>query len=339
MEGIKTYLKTPEWRRQHRWRRAIFNAMSRMGLTGVHALPINRRWVDIHRRKMPLKGLDPALAGMKIVQVSDLHFSPVVWQRYLVQYVRWINDLEPDLVVVTGDLITGGYRYAQRIANILSHVRAKHGVICTFGNHDYSMFAKHLVAEGKRRGDYLQQCLVRRGLTVLRNEMLMLKPEGVEKPLVIVGLDDEWSGHIDPQRAWKDVDGSLPILCLNHNPVNTNELMVYPWQWMLAGHTHGRQVATSRFGKRFYPKRYRHFKHGYYAVNGRHLYVNRGLSYGQRVQHWCRPEITVFKLVSATDEQDQASINAMAAAETVESHPADDIDGNDKGNGDAGDVA
>src|SRR5688500_11093217 len=76
MDGIKAYLKTPEWRKQHRWRKAIFNTMNRLGLTGVHALPINRRWVEIHRRKMPLKGLDPALAGMKIVQVSDLHFSP-----------------------------------------------------------------------------------------------------------------------------------------------------------------------------------------------------------------------------------------------------------------------
>ena len=92
------------------------------------------------------------------------------------------------------------------------------------------------------------------------------------------------------------VDPSLPIICLNHNPVNVLELMDYPWQWMLAGHTHGRQVATSKFGRAFYPHRYRHYTHGHYAVQGRHLYVNRGLSYGQRVLDWCRPEITVFKL-------------------------------------------
>jgi len=57
-----------------------------------------------------------------------------------------------------------------------------------------------------------------------------------------------------------------------------------------------RQVATSTFGRTFYPHRYRQFTHGYYSVNGRHLYVNRGLSYGQRVLSWCRPEITVLKL-------------------------------------------
>lgn len=296
VEHLVEYLKTPEWRRQHRWRKAVWQTMNSMGLTGVHALPLNRRWVEIHRRPMPLRGLDPALAGFKLVQISDLHFSPVVWQRYLIQFLAWVNDLKPDMVVVTGDLITGGYRYAHRVATILSHVRATHGTVCTLGNHDYSIYGRNGSAEGKRRADYLSKCLIDRGLTVLRNETLYLQPEGVRTPVAIVGLDDEWSGHIDPDKGFEGVDPSLPIVCLNHNPANCKDLLRYPWQWMLSGHTHGRQVATSRLGKRLYPHRYRHFTHGYYMVDGRHLYVNRGLSYGQRMLDWCRPEITVFKL-------------------------------------------
>jgi predicted MPP superfamily phosphohydrolase len=296
VEALVEYLKYPEWRRQHRWRKAIWTTMSRVGLTGLHALPLSRRWVEIHRRPMPLRGLDPAFAGMKIVQISDLHYSPVVWQRYLVQYLRWVNDLEPDMVVVTGDLITGGYRFAHRIATILSHLHAKHGVVCTFGNHDYSIYGKNSSPEGRRRGDYLEKCLKDRGLIVLRNQVLKIDRDGSRHPLLIVGLDDEWSGAIDPDRAFSSVDPTAPIICLNHNPANVKELLHYPWQWMLAGHTHGRQVATSKIGKALYPKRYRHYTHGHYTVEGRHLYVNRGLSYGQRVLDWCRPEVTVFKL-------------------------------------------
>ncbi len=302
VEGVKQYLKNPDWRKQHGWRKAVWMTMSRLGLTGVHALPLNRRWVDIHRRKMPLKGLDPQLAGLKIVQLSDLHYSPVVWARYLVQYMRWVNELEPDLVVITGDLITGGYRFAHRVATILSHLKAKHGVICTFGNHDYSIYGKNGSGEGKRRADYLQKCLQDRNLIVLRNEIAYVKPVNGGTPVAIVGLDDEWSGHIDPAAAWSSVDPNVPIICLNHNPANARELLQYPWQWMLAGHTHGRQVATSRLGRRFYPHLFRHFTHGYYCIEGRHLYVNRGLSYGQRVQHWCRPEVTVFKLAVESEE-------------------------------------
>ena len=294
IEELSTFLKNPIWRRQHRWRKAIWVGMSSVGLTGIHVLPLNRRWVDIHRRRMPLHGLDPKLAGIRIVQISDLHCSPVVWQRYLVQYIRWVNELNADVVVVTGDLITGGYRYAHRVATILSHLHAPGGVICTFGNHDYSIYGKNESAEGSRRADYLEKCLRGRGLIVLRNQTHWIRRDGAN-PLAIVGLDDEWSGHIDPDLAFRDIAPGVPVICLNHNPVNCNDLMRYPWQWMLSGHTHGRQVATSPIGRRFYPHRYRHFTHGYYAVNGRHLYVNRGLSYGQRVLEWCRPEITVFK--------------------------------------------
>jgi len=270
--------------------------MARLGLTGMHALPVNRRWVDIHRRPMPMKNLDPAMAGWKIVQISDLHYSPVVWQRYLTQYLNWVNDLEPELVVVTGDLITGGYRFARQIATLLSRLKAKHGVICTFGNHDYSIYGRRVNGEGQRRADFLESCLRKRGLIVLRNQSLRVKSAGAQKPLVIVGLDDEWSGNIDPGKAFAGIDSSQPTICLNHNPANVRDLMGFPWQWMLSGHTHGRQVATSKLGRALYPHRFRHYTHGYYSVSGRHLYVNRGLSYGQRVQDWCRPEISVFKL-------------------------------------------
>ena len=296
MDDVVKYLSNPIWRRQHRWRKALWTTASRMGLTGIHALPLNRRWVDIHRRPMPMPDLDPAFEGFRLVQISDLHYSPVVWQRYLIQYIAWVNDLKPNLVVVTGDLITGGYRFAHRIATILSHLRATHGVICTLGNHDYSVYGKSFNAEGERRADYLEKCLKNRGLIVLRNERHDIRVEGAAKPLTIVGLDDEWSGHLDADAGFNGVNEAGSVVCLNHNPANASLLLQYPWHWMLSGHTHGRQVATSKFGRKFYPNRYRHFTHGYYSMNGRHLYVNRGLAYGQRVLDWCRPEITSFRL-------------------------------------------
>jgi predicted MPP superfamily phosphohydrolase len=218
----------------------------------------------------------------------------VVWQRYLIQYLRWVNEIEPALVVVTGDLITGGYRFAPRVATLLSHIKSTHGVVCTFGNHDYSIYGKRTNGEGQRRADYLESCLKKRGLIVLRNEVMQLNPRGGGKPLMIVGLDDEWSGNIDASKAFAGLDSELPIVCLNHNPANVRQLLKFPWQWMLSGHTHGRQLGVSKIGRAIYANQHRHYTHGHYLVGGRHLYVNRGLSYGQRDQEWCRPEITVF---------------------------------------------
>jgi predicted MPP superfamily phosphohydrolase len=93
--------------------------------------------------------------------------------------------------------------------------------------------------------------------------------------------------------------------CLNHNPANAPDLLDFPWQWMLAGHTHGRQVGHKGLSRTFLRKRYRHFTHGHYQLGpDRHLYVNRGLSYGQRALHWCRPEVTVFRLAVATGSEE-----------------------------------
>lgn len=297
VDSIVQYLKTPQWRRQQKWRKAIWNGMIRTGLTGMYALPLSRRWIDIHRRRMPLPGLDPAFEGMRVVQISDLHHSPVVSAPYLLQFMHWINEQKPDLVVVTGDLITGGYRYAHKVSTILSHLKSPRGVICTLGNHDYSLYGGKQSMEGRRRANYLEQCLLDRGLIVLRNQALELTHEKAQKPVTIVGLDDEWSGAIDASRAWQQVkDVSQPIICLNHNPANVLDLLDYRWDWMLSGHTHGRQLATSKLGKKLYPGKFRHYTRGHYLVRGRHLYVNRGLSYGQRKFEWCRPEITIFRL-------------------------------------------
>jgi len=298
LDHLVHFFDTPDWRRQHRWRRVIWMNMHRLGLTGMHGLPVNRRWVDIHRRNMPLIGLDPAHVGLKIVQVSDLHYSPVVFRRYLSQYISFINELKPDVIVITGDLITGGYPYAKRISTLLSQLRAPLGVICTLGNHDYGMHGRRLNGNGRRQADFLAKNLREHGLIVLRNQAMYLRAPAAKTPLALVGLDDEWSGSIDPETAFAGVDAKLPIVCLNHNPANVNQLLRYPWQWMLSGHTHGRAVATSPLGRRLYPHRFRHYTHGHYTVAGRHLYVNRGLSYGRRRLHWCRPEITVFRLTA-----------------------------------------
>ena len=80
-QTIRNYLKHPRWRQQHAWRKAIWNTLSSLGLSGLHLLPLNRRWVEIHRLAMPLAGLDQKLDGFRIVQISDLHYSPVVWGR------------------------------------------------------------------------------------------------------------------------------------------------------------------------------------------------------------------------------------------------------------------
>ena len=281
----------PDWRRQWGLRGKFWRGLGRLGLTGIHSAPIHRNWLDVRRLSMPFDDLPANLVGKRIVQISDLHVSPVVWKGYMREQLRHVADLRPDLLVVTGDLVTGGYRYASFAAELLAELnpRPPLGVVCTLGNHDYSMHGKRSPIEAQRRADHFAKVLRGQGLTLLLNESLDLGG------LTLVGLDDLWTGRLDADAAFGDVAG--PAICLNHDPRNAGQLLDHPWQWMLSGHTHGRQLATSTVGRTFNKKRRREFVRGLYELpGGRKLYVNRGLSYGQRWEPWCKPEITVFKL-------------------------------------------
>ena len=284
----------PDWRRQFGLRGRVFRGLSRVGLVGVHAAPIHRGWLDVQRLRMDLPDLPPGLEGKRVAQISDIHASPVVWRGFLGEQLRHVADLRPDLLVVTGDLVTGGYRYAEMAADLLARIdpRPPMGVVCTLGNHDYGLPSKRNRREADRRAAHFRKVLGGRGLTLLLNESMDLG--GV----ALVGLDDLWTGRLDADAAFDGVSG--PAVCLNHDPRNAADLLDYPWQWMLSGHTHGRQLATSPVGRAFNRKRRRTYVRGLYDLpGGRRLYVNRGLSYGQRWQRWCRPEITVFKLARA----------------------------------------
>ncbi len=298
MRSLVRYMRDARWPRQHVWRKAIWQAMGNVGLTGMHVLPVHKSWVDFAHYPMAIRGLPAGLEGRRIIQISDLHCSPMVRASYLWQFMDWINELQPAVVVVTGDLFMGGRRYAHQLAHMLARLKTSHGVLCILGNHDYGLNGKAMADRGGRRVAHLQSVLVEHDIQLLRNQSWRMR--GTDgKGLSFVGLDDEWSGRMRPDEAFASVDALDPVVCLVHNPAMCLQLLHYPWQWMLTGHTHGRQMAQGPVGKRLFPGSYRRFTHGLYTINGRHLYVNRGLSYGQRHQHWCRPEITVFDLRAA----------------------------------------
>ena len=301
------YLKQPQWRRQHRWRAMIWRTMSAMGLTGLHVLPVHDRWIDIHRRKMPLVGLHPDLEGYRIVQISDLHYSPFVTGGYLLQMIDIVNRQRPDIVMATGDLLTGGHQFVHGITDLLRRIRATDGVIATFGNHDYTMRGKRQWHIGQTLSDRLERYLEKHGINVLRNERATLRRGDGE--VTVVGLDDEWTGRLDAKLGFETCNGHVPVICINHNPVNARELLEFPWQWMLAGHTHGRPLEEVKLRGKIV-RRGRPFVGGYYEVEpGRHLYVNRGLSYGDRRGKNNRPEITVFRLTRAEESPQRNGVS------------------------------
>lgn len=258
--------------------------------TGLYAWRIEPHWVEVVRRPLPLAGLPPDWQGRTLVHLSDVHVGKKVDDEYLLDVFERTAELAPDLVVVTGDLVSHHRTVHAHAEAVYRHLpRGRVGTFAVLGNHDYGPNWAHPPAAAK-----LVEAVAVDGLRVLRNERVDLG--GLE----LVGLDDLWAGRFGtegllarrrrPRRA---------AIALSHNP-DTADLPVWrEWRgWILAGHTHGGQCRPPFLPPPLLPVRNRRYTAGEFDVGpGRTLYVNRGLGHLTRVRFNVRPEITLFELV------------------------------------------
>lgn len=186
------------------------------------------------RHEAELPGLPPALDGLTIAQLSDLHLGPTLGREWLEDVVRRTNDLQPDLVAITGDLVDGDVETLREVVEPLRDLRAKYGVYFVTGNHEYYSGVEAWLAH-----------LPTLGIRVLHNEHAFVGPEGAR--LVLAGIDDHSSrgfaaGHgPDLDAALRGVAGNPPIVLLAHQPKAVFEASARGVGLVLAGHTHGGQ--------------------------------------------------------------------------------------------------
>jgi hypothetical protein len=233
-----------------------------------------------------LPDLPPALDGVRIILVSDLHFSPTISREELRKRLRPLTDLQGDLVVFAGDLATDGQPAGIMIAaGLLGELSPKLPRIAVLGNHD------RWHNEQKAQDE-----LARNGFRVLRDKQLTIKLNGT--PLTLAGVDNSYVRHADIGDVLKDLPEQGFVLLLAHSP----DVMLDPKSQradlVLCGHTHGGQVnpplvgplaCSSSMGPRY--------ASGLHTIGRTKLFVTRGI--GEVVTNFrlhCEPEIAVLEL-------------------------------------------
>lgn len=259
-------------------------------LTGLYTWRVEPEWLEFVDRRLPVRELPADLVGRTLVQISDIHVGPVP-ESYLLETFERTAALNPDFVVFTGDFVTAGYADAAAgLRRILRRCpRGALGTVGILGNHDYGFrWSTEKSASGVI--DALHEAEV----PVLRNEVLAF--DGLQ----FIGLDDLWSGRLDPAKAFEAADPAAPAIVLAHNPdtVDLPGLQAHSG-WILCGHTHGGQCKPPFLPPPILPVRNRRYTAGEFALSGaRSMYINRGVGYVLRVRFNVRPEVTVFHLDS-----------------------------------------
>jgi len=247
--------------------------------------------VDIHLRRLP-----EAFDGFTIAQLSDFHYDPEFSAKPIRISVEMVNQLQPDLVVLTGDFVTTPFlahrlhRNLEKAADeaepcgaLLNKLKAKFGVMSVIGNHD-----------GDTDPDRVKAILRSQGLPVMYDESQPIERAG--KKLWIAGLDDN-PDETDLTAALKKVPPDEPVVVLIHEPDTADFVSKYPVDLQLSGHSHGGQVRLPLIGAPYLPLLARKYPRGLRKVGGLTLYTNIGIgTMGVPVRWNCPPEVTLFTL-------------------------------------------
>ncbi|MEC9396793.1 MAG: metallophosphoesterase, partial [Myxococcota bacterium] len=175
-------------------RRELFQRASSVGIVAAgtagvtHGLHEARRVPRVKKVEVPIKGLDPALDGFHIVQLSDIHVGPTIKGDFLSAVVDEVNKLGADMVAITGDLIDGHVISLREDVSHLGRLKSRHGTFYVTGNHEYYWDAPGWAQEVARLGG-----------KPLLNAHQVIQHEGA--PLVVAGVNDYSAGRHIPEHA------------------------------------------------------------------------------------------------------------------------------------------
>ena len=272
-------------RRLHRrrWRQTF--------ATLLNAAILEPHQVEITRQRIAIARLPREFEGLRIVQLSDVHHSPFLEEAEIAEAVRLANQLQPDLVALTGDYVSHSRDEIAGCARALGKLHARHGVFAVLGNHDHWT-----------DGEMMASALTQQGIRVLVNESVRIERNG--SSIRLAGIDDMMVKRDDLGLALLGTSRAEARILLAHNPRIIREAARAGVDLVLSGHTHGGQInwrlltgREDRKTARWLRRPSRRMMRGYARFGDTQLYVNRGLgTVVVPLRYGCPPEITVIEL-------------------------------------------
>ena len=228
--------------------------------------------------------------GLKIVQMSDLHYGSTMFNKDVKKIVNLINDRKPDIVVFTGDLINKNYnldsKEQEELINNLKSISTTINKYAVLGDEDNEKIATIF-----NQSNFI----------ILRDESDLIY-NSTTNPILLVGIntrskepniDKAYSYFKEPTH-----NANIYTIGLLHEPDTVDNILnVYPTDLFLAGHSHN---GTIRIPFLKYPliKEENAIKYNqdYYKLNSSELYISSGLGSEKGIRLFCRPSINFFRL-------------------------------------------
>jgi len=250
-------------------------------LTGYGYIEATQDWT-VENIKIKTSKFSEDLKNIKIIQISDIHVGPTIKRDTIESLVKRVNDLNPDIIAITGDLVDGSVLQLREDVAPLKDLKSKLGTFFVTGNHEYYSGAISWIKE-----------LNNLGIKTLLNESLVLKINSTK--ILLSGVTDYKAGRIIPEHEtnpeaclMNQPECDFKIL-LAHQPKSIFRSSKLGFDLQLSGHTHGGQY----FPGNILIYLFQEYVAGLYKHENTWLYVNRGTGYwGPPIRTANRPEIS-----------------------------------------------
>jgi predicted MPP superfamily phosphohydrolase len=241
--------------------------------------------LSIHKKTLRLPHVPPALDGLSIAHLSDLHMTGQLGREFYDVVVEETNALDADVVVITGDILERE-RCLPWIAPTLGRLRARYGTYFVLGNHEQRL----------RDAAVLRRALVDAGWTDVGGRCESLSIDNVE--VILAGTELPWFGTTPPVPPLGAPHSAFRIL-LSHTPDQLPFARANGFDLMLAGHTHGGQIRLPYLGALIAPSRYGfRYAGGLYDEPPTLLHVSRGIAGIHPIRLNCPPELALLVLTA-----------------------------------------
>ncbi len=245
--------------------------------------------IDVHKFEIHLPRLHPAFDGFRLLHISDIHMGTWMNPARLSGIVQMINDLQADLVAITGDFVS--YTIDGPIQSMLGPLKSicsREGNFAVLGNHD--MWTDP---------EAVRAMLASSGIRELRNQAVTLDRDG--GCLHICGVDNVYTGHADLVPVLESLPPEGAAVLLAHEPDFADQAAASGrFDLQLSGHSHGGQLNLPLIGPPFLPHLAKKYPRGHYRVRDMQLYTSRGLgTTALQIRYRCPPEIAILRLQSS----------------------------------------
>jgi predicted MPP superfamily phosphohydrolase len=251
--------------------------------TAAYGYSAARHALDVTRATLPVRGLPPTLAGVRIALLTDFHRSETVSHEQIAAAAALTNALAPDLIVLGGDYVTlKDQRYVTPAADALAALRAPAGVFAILGNHDDDR--------------NMPAALEKHGFTVLKDARTRVTLRG--EPIELAGIRFWTRNAGDIAPILRGARG--PLVLLAHDPRRLTEAAALKIPLVLSGHTHGGQVVLPLLGAPAVVGRHFPVLAGTARQQGTTLFVSRGIgTVYVPIRLNCPPEVALLTLQAA----------------------------------------